>query len=145
MDKINDWQLVLGLPARESIEKLQAQSVQKLGLLLFLSLVGLVVAIGVSKRVANPLLTLAKITTDIPTKMQYQGLTPIALRSEVSEVITLNENFNEMLITLQNQFKIIKQAKDNLEMRVAERTHTLIVINKQLAGKSKNVSALKLS
>ncbi|QHU99596.1 ATP-binding protein [Synechocystis sp. CACIAM 05] len=134
LDKINDWQLVLGLPARESIEKLQAQSVQKLGLLLFLSLVGLVVAIGVSKRVANPLLTLAKITTDIPTKMQYQGLTPIALRSEVSEVITLNENFNEMLITLQNQFKIIKQAKDNLEMRVAERTHTLIVINKQLAG-----------
>lgn len=133
LDKINGWQLVIGLPARESIEKLQSQSVQKLGLLLLLSLVGLVIAISVSKRVANPLLTLAKITTDIPAKMQYQGLTPIALHSEVSEVITLNENFNEMLITLQNQFKIIKQAKDNLEMRVAERTHTLIMINKQLA------------
>ncbi|MBE9196271.1 histidine kinase [Synechocystis sp. LEGE 06083] len=134
LDKINDWQLVIGLPARQSIEKLQIQSVQKLGLLLFLSLVGLVIAISVSKRVANPLLTLAKITTDIPAKLQYQGLTPIALHSEVSEVITLNENFNEMLITLQNQFKTIKQARDNLEVRVAERTNTLIMINKQLAG-----------
>ncbi|MBE9175368.1 histidine kinase [Synechocystis salina LEGE 06155] len=133
LDKINNWQLVLGLPARQSVEKLQSQSVQKLGLLLFLSLVGLVIAIGVSRRVANPLLTLAKITTDIPAKLQYQGLTPIALHSEVSEVVTLNENFNEMLITLQNQFKTIKQARDNLEVRVAERTHTLIMINKQLA------------
>ncbi|AIE73594.1 MULTISPECIES: hybrid sensor histidine kinase/response regulator [unclassified Synechocystis] len=134
LENINGWQLIIGLPAQESVEQLQSHSVQKLGLLLCLTLIGLVIAIGISKRVAKPLLTLAKITTDIPAKLQYQGLTPVALHSEVSEVVTLNENFNEMLTTLQNQFKTIKQARDNLEVRVAERTNTLIAINKQLAG-----------
>jgi PAS domain S-box-containing protein len=128
-----DWQLIVRLSATDQIDYLQLLSVKKLAILLFLTIGGLITSIAISRRVASPLLNLSKFTTDIPQKLSQRQIKPLILNSQVSEVAVLNDNFNEMLGTLQNQFQTIEAARDSLENRVRERTQELLIINQKLA------------
>ncbi|MFN9175565.1 MAG: PAS domain-containing protein, partial [Synechocystis sp.] len=121
------------LSATDQIDYLQLLSVKKLAILLFLTIGGLITSIAISRRVASPLLNLSKFTTDIPQKLSQRQIKPLILNSQVSEVAVLNDNFNEMLGTLQNQFQTIEAARDSLENRVRERTQELLIINQKLA------------
>ncbi|MEB3161034.1 MAG: ATP-binding protein, partial [Synechocystis sp.] len=128
-----DWQLIVRLSATDQIDNLQSLSVKKLALLLLLTVGGLITSILISRRVASPLLKLAQFTTDIPNKLAQREVKPLILNSQVSEVAVLNNNFNEMLGTLKQQFQAIETARDSLEHRVGERTQELLIINQQLA------------
>jgi len=128
-----NWQLIVRLSATNQIENLQRVSVKKLGILLSLTVGGLITSILVSRRVAFPLLKLSRFTTDIPNKLSQRAVNSLVLNSQVSEVAVLNDNFNEMLATLKNQFQTIEAARDSLESRVEERTQELLTINQKLA------------
>ncbi|MEB3227233.1 MAG: ATP-binding protein [Synechocystis sp.] len=138
------WQVIVRLSAIDQIDYLQSLSLQKLALLLLLTIGGLITSILVSRRVASPLLTLSRFTTDIPNKLSQREIKPLILNSQVSEVVVLNDNFNEMVSTLQDQFQTIEAARESLEYRVAERTQELLTINQQLAAEIQERQRIEL-
>ncbi|HAG79654.1 MAG TPA: histidine kinase [Cyanobacteria bacterium UBA12227] len=127
------WSVIIQIPTAPYIDYLEALYIKNLAMMLLIAMLALLVAVLVSRRLVNPLLRLARVTTNLPEKL-LDPTTPVDLpETEVSEIYSLASNFESMMQALNQQFREIKQAKDTLEKRVKERTQELSEINEELA------------
>ncbi|MGA1603286.1 MAG: PAS domain S-box protein, partial [Prochlorothrix sp.] len=127
-----DWQLHVRLSPVSYIDSLEQFQVSTLSLMLFLLGLTLPLVALISQRLVQPLLELAKITTDVPRKVWDQTKIPWS-SSPIQEIALLSHNFQGMARVLQHQFQEVQAAKQNLEERVRFRTQELEQSQEQLA------------
>ena len=94
------------------------------GLLLSLSL-----ALMLQKAISRPVLHLVAATRSVSQTGDYERRVPREGDDELSE---LCDGFNEMLGEIQQRDHSLREARDALEMRVAERTRELAAANTEL-------------
>ncbi len=118
------WSIVLRLSPKPYIAALNAMYTRNLGMLLALAVVAVAIARVLGRRLSLPLLQLARMTTDLPSRL-LEGSPLVWPRSPVREVEVLARNAQIMAELLQEKFGEIQQANLELEARVRERTTDL--------------------
>jgi len=127
------WTLILKIPTAPYIDTLEVLYLQNLATLLLITVLALLVAVLLSHRLVQPIYTLAQVTTNLPQKLLDNTVPVNWSNSRVREIHSLVSNFKLMASVLNQKFHEIKQAKENLEQRVQERTQKLASINQELA------------
>ena len=134
------WSIIIQRPTAPYIDYLQAIYTQNLALILLIIILTLPVAILLSRRLVEPLLRLAQVTTDLPEKLLEQARPVDLSNTNVSEIHSLARNFQDMVQALKQQFQEINTAKKTLERRVKERTQKLSEINQELAISNQEIA-----
>lgn len=123
--------LVIDLPTKAQVDELQIIYVQYLAILLIVAMLALIVSVIISSKLFQPILILTQVTTDLPEKIRQQE--NISFRdSKISEIDLLTNNFQSMVLALNQMFQEITSANDQLEERVKLRTQELSIINDEL-------------
>jgi len=97
--------------------------------LVFASLVALLVSSRLQRIISSPILSLAEVAKAVSEKKDYSTR---ALKQSDDEVGLLIDAFNEMLEQIQYRDFELVQAKEQLEVRVEQRTAELTTTNEQL-------------
>lgn len=118
------WQLWVTMPAQFYIDELQRAYNQRFGIMLLMVSGGMGLASLISRSLVKSLQTLARITTDLPDRVDL-GQEIAWPKSQVSEFKQLSINGQLMAHSLREKFLEIRQANDRLEQRVTERTADL--------------------
>ncbi|TVQ57189.1 MAG: PAS domain-containing hybrid sensor histidine kinase/response regulator [Spirulina sp. DLM2.Bin59] len=129
------WTLRVQISTRSYINTLEQMYIRALAMVFAIALLALAVAHLLSRRLSQPLLTLATLTTNLPHKIfspEQQENLPALNTSGVLEINTLKANFNAMATALQQKFTELQQTKNHLEHRVKERTSELLQLNQDL-------------
>lgn len=109
------------------------------GIVLGLSLIAaLLVSAAFRRSVARPVVELAKVAQVVSQDKNYSIRAP--LNGDRDEIGVLIESFNEMLAQIQSKDAALQQARDELEVRVEQRTRELADINKELEAFTYSVS-----
>lgn len=118
------WKLWVMVSAQSYIDELQQAYNQRFGIMLLMVYGGMGLASLISRSLVRSLQILAKITTDLPDRVDLgQGIAwP---KSQVLEFEQLSINGQLMARSLREKFLEIRQANDRLEQRVVERTADL--------------------
>jgi PAS domain S-box-containing protein len=125
------WKVIVEIPAAPHVSYLQNIYIIDLTITLLIGGLALICARVVSRRLVRPLAQLAQETTNLPNKILEQR--PIDwLKSPVTEISSLVENFKLTSVALNQKFQEIQTANETLEQRVQERTDKLIKANKKL-------------
>jgi len=132
VDDMIPWTLVIQKHTAPYIDILEKIYIKNLAIALFISILALIVAVILSKKLVKPLNLLTKVTTDLPAKIIEHGQVNWP-KSKVSEIDSLTDNFQEMVRIIEQQFLQIQAAKDNLQEKINERTETLLKLNEELA------------
>ena len=119
-----NWKLWVTVPAQSYIDELQQAYNQRFGIVLLMVCGGMGLASLISRSLVTSLQTLAKITTDLPDRVDA-GRGIAWPSSQVLEFEQLSINGQLMAQSLQEKFLEIRQANDLLEQRVIERTTDL--------------------
>ncbi|HET7817855.1 MAG TPA: ATP-binding protein [Bacteroidia bacterium] len=96
-----------------------------------------ILSLILQKRISEPILSLATIAKTISIEHDYSVR---AMKSDNSEVGTLTDAFNHMLIQIDTQNKELNKFNQNLEQMVKNRTRELEITNKELESFSYSVS-----
>lgn len=126
------WKLIIRISTAPYFSTLESLYVKNLSVMLAITLLGVFISGLISRNMAFPILKLAKITTDLPTKIAQQDPEEILVETKVAELETLSHNFQTMTATLKHQFSEIQETKNTLEKRVEERTEELSRLNQNL-------------
>lgn len=129
------WTTYVKLSLVKSMNYLESIYIKSLGMMWTISLLALMVAILLSRKLVKPLEQLAQITTDLPTKLldqKYLTESWSVPQIKIAELYLLAHNFQEMAIALGQKFAEIKTVNETLENRVKERTKELWEINEEL-------------
>jgi signal transduction histidine kinase/CheY-like chemotaxis protein len=112
---------------RSDVEELNSTLERYIGIASIVLAVCLVAALLVSsifrRAVAEPIIHLAEVARAVSREKNYSGRAPRTGGS--GELAILVDAFNEMLAQIQKNEKALRDARDNLELRVAERTAEL--------------------
>lgn len=125
------WTLIIQIAATPLVRQIEQVHIQNMALMLLISGIGLFFAALVSHRVVKPLMQLAEVTTNLPDKLLEKEPIPW-IRSYITELSLLVNNFQIMSKSLQQKFSEIRQANELLEERVQERTKALQQTNEEL-------------
>jgi PAS domain S-box-containing protein len=118
------WTAQVKINASPYIDRLEELYNNGLSLLLFMLVLDLPLVAIFSYRLTQPVLDLAKISTNVPNRMK-EHTTLMWPTTKIRELALLTDNFKGMVATLKSQFDAIEAAKEQLEQRVKERTAAL--------------------
>ena len=118
------WTIQVKINASPYIDRLEALYNNALSLLLFMLVLDLPLVAIFSYRLTRPVLDLARISTNVPSRMK-EHKTLMWPKTKIRELALLTDNFKGMVATLKSQFDAIEASKEQLEQRVQERTAAL--------------------
>lgn len=119
-----NWKLWVMLPAQDYMDKLQRSYNQRFGIVLLLVYGGMFLASLTTRSLVQSLQTLAQITTNLSRRVDADQAIDWP-QSQVLEFHQLSVNGRRMARSLREKFLEIRQANDQLEQRVADRTQDL--------------------
>lgn len=100
-------------------------------IVLFMNILALLLSLYTSRRLAEPLLTLSRITKDLSDRIP-DGDNLLLPKSTVAEIDQLGENFRAMATALGAKVQGMFQYSETLEARVRERTMELSRVNEEM-------------
>lgn len=127
------WTLIVEKSAKADVRAIEQRHIKNLSILMVLAAFALGFATLLSHQMVAPLHHLARVTTNLPRKVLGQESINWP-NSLVTEIDLLVRNFQSMAASLTQMFWEIKQANENLEQRVQERTEQLLATNNALAS-----------
>lgn len=125
------WSVVAETPFAPYQKLLFQKHIQSMLIVLGLNMLAMLASMHASRSLSAPLQRLSRLTTDLPAQMLREHV-PVWSASFIAEIEQLTDNFRAMATALGNRFQDITFARDTLEMRVAERTRELSLINEEL-------------
>lgn len=125
------FQVIVAVPTQPHFIYLENLYIKSLFILLLIAALALAMANVISRWLAQPLLQLAEVTTDLPDKLLDQKAIHWP-NSWITEMNTLVSNSQFMAGLLEQKFQEINAAKEQLEQRVQERTRELSTTNQEL-------------
>lgn len=125
--------VVVQAPAEPLVDRLQAYYIRQLaGLAVFAVLAALGAAL-VSRWLTRPLQEVNRVGEDLPERIMEGRVTaPHMKRTGLSEFDELAQNLRRMALSMASGYSELRTTRDNLERRVAERTHALERNNAEL-------------
>lgn len=118
------YRLILKLTAAFYLERIYIFYIQSIMTILIVIGIAILLAVPISRKITQPLLQLAKASNNIPDKLSKDK--PIDWPdSNIAEFHALIDNFKVVSLVLEEQFLQIQHDKENLEIRVVERTFDL--------------------
>jgi signal transduction histidine kinase len=106
--------------------------------LLVCLIIGFIVSRRVSKSVSDPIVTLADIASKVSRGKDYTvRAQPVRDNDEVSLLV---DSFNNMLQEIQRRDSELQAARDELELKVEQRTRQLVDANRELEAFAYSVS-----
>jgi signal transduction histidine kinase/CheY-like chemotaxis protein len=106
--------LVIESPAAPYIDYLQSLYIRSLTILLLIALGSILMAKFLSCLLVNPILNLAKFTTNLPKKLLRDEKIKLP-RSSVTEMDILTNNFEVMSVTIEKNIRHIQQTNQQLK------------------------------
>lgn len=107
-------------------------------ILLFCMAAALLISSASRRLVAQPIVSLANTARTVTRERDYSVRAPP--QNDGGEIATLIDAFNNMLGQIEERDRALSRARDQLEMRVQERTAELMVANRELEAFSYTVA-----
>lgn len=125
--------IVVRAEAAPLVERMWASHIRQLSVLGGFMVLASLGAIIVSRWLTAPLLRLNHISEDLPERIMEGRVTaPHLPRSGFAEMDELSQAIRRIALTMASGFSELRGTRDNLERRVAERTHALERNNEEL-------------
>lgn len=125
------WSILIQIKTQPFIKELQIDYIKSLGILITITIIAFLLADKVSKNLVKPLKTLGHITSNLSDNIDdNHGFT--WKETGIKELEVLAENYQVVILALQEKFAQLKEAGKTLEAKVIERTNELILNSKKL-------------
>lgn len=118
------WRLLVAVPVAPFRDKLFEGYIERMMLMLGVTLISIGIAYLLSRSLTIPLVRLAAVTTGLPEKLERQE-TVMLPDSPVQEIGSLIGNYRVMASALRDQFQFLNDANQRLEQTVERRTADL--------------------
>jgi diguanylate cyclase (GGDEF)-like protein/PAS domain S-box-containing protein len=121
---LEGWSLIVEQPLRPFAADLQRNHLFSFVAIYLLALVAFPLGSRLGRMISLPLRTMSQAATKLALNLDSQGdlLLP---HSDISEIASLSDDFQRMAQTLHASYVDLRHARDELELRVAERTAEL--------------------
>jgi len=116
--------LITEMPTHNYIEALVSLYIIQFIVISLVVLLSLMLAMFISRKLTQPLLTLSHITDNFPQRLE-QNKKITWPKSQIREISALTQNFQVMAHSLHTRFEEIHSTNNLLEQRVQERTQQL--------------------
>ena len=114
LPNLENWHLVLDLPARPYILSIQQTHISLQTLFLIVMGIALVLAAFISRQITQPLVELTRVTTNLPAQLMERKQIRWPA-SPVLELTKLLHNFQSMASTLAEKFQELQAARQGAE------------------------------
>lgn len=116
--------LICSVNAQPYVDNLQGYYGRLLAIMMVIVLITFIFAYKISKNVVKPIQVLTKITTDLPEKITSNQAIEWE-NTNIEEIEILSNNYQLMVKILREKFAQLKESKETLAIRIAERTKEL--------------------
>lgn len=122
VNAILPWTLVMEVSVAPYQSELQRHNIQSLSGMLAVTLLALLSAGFVSRRLAKPMDSLARVTTNLPGKILERQSVDWPYNS-ITEMASLVSNFKNMAATLQQNFTALWEEKEHAQQLLGQMKH----------------------